>query len=919
VSRRRCLPAACWLLLCGWLLPPTATAAELSPAAQSLSQCVQTNQRLSVLMLIDESGSLRATDPQGRRVDGIRAALTGLAGLAATPVGGEKPEVSVLMAGFYAKAHPDPAKEEVGAGAWKPVDRDTIDVLNTSAGNYARLNDGRATDYGTALIAARELLKERAIEQSEGGVAPACQALIWFTDGRYALPRRVAKAGIGLPKTVPYAPGIDLSAPGAEKEAVAAGKQMMCKPGGLMDQLATSGVIRFTVALSTQLEPQDGAFLDAATTGVAGTQRCGQQLSPRTGEYLDAGDSDRLFFAFGGLLSAAPPIHANTVCPSLSCVRGVTRFHTVPGLSQFLIRAASGVEGAALHLQGPDGDSVRLSPEGPEKTSLAGSEITSRWVSPTAVEVEGEFSAGDESWVGDWSYQFLDPAAPPDGPPAARSSVQLFTDLEPVVVGEPTLIRGVPTKLELALEGPAGEPSGQLSDGPLLEAASITASLEDPVAETSREVPVTGPDREGHFHVEVKVPEDSTSSFVYFSLTAHLAIPGGTPVAPQYRSYDLPVRFPPGQGFPTVSPASLNLSPIEGDSTTSGELTVTGSPVAGGCVWIGSPELRAPGEVTFETEPEASSEGDCLRVAKGEERTIEVSFSSEGGETGDVEGAIPIHLSSEVVADGRAISVPLSFAISTPPDAVRRDVLLVLLMLFGALFPLLFLHLLNYLNARFSGPQDLLVLGQDAEAGPDGLTVGVQPEYSVFKPLTLQGESRKVRTLELDRLHLRTVASGGLTGLFRGPYGVAEAADGGPFAAGSLGGPLRSWRHGAAQEVPLSLAGTWFFVPEPATVPDLPAAGGSDLWGEIGSSSTPAGDGGQLAGRLILVIANGGDQEMGEELLAEADRTLRSEELREQLASSPAEEAAPVEPEVPAQSALEQGAGHSAIDDDPWA
>ncbi len=904
-----------------------AAAEELSPAAQSLAQCVQNNQRLSVLMLIDESGSLRTTDPSNERVDGIKAALTGLADLAETPVNGTKPEVSVLMAGFYARAHPDPSSGGAGSGAWKAVDRETVDVLNTTAGDYARLNHGRATDYGTALIAARQLLKERLVEQSAEGGQPPCEALIWFTDGRYSLPRRVGKAGLGLPKTVPYAPGIELDQPGAGKRAVSAGKEMMCKPGGLMDELADSGVVRFTVALSTQLAPADGQFLSAATTGSAGSQRCGARLSPRTGQYLDARNSDSLFFAFGGLLSATPPIHANPVCPGLACVRGQTRFSTVPGLSQFLIRAASGVEGAELELSAPGGRSVRLAPEGQEHVSLAGTAVTARWVSPTAVEVQGEFQPGGREWVGNWSYAFVDPQAATGRPPSAQShsSVQLFTDLEPSIAGDPSLIRGVPTKLAFQLDDPALEGQG-LSSGPLLRSASLTASIDDPVAETSTRVAVTGPDESGKFTALVTVPERSSASFVYLSLTAHLAIPGGTPVAPQYRSYQVPVRFPPGQGFPLVSPSSLAPGAAEGTDGTEAELTVTGSSVAGGCVWLGDPDLRAPDAVTMVTEPKASSADGCLHVGKGEQRTLTVRFLPRSGETGDVSGSLPLHLSSEIVPGERRISVPVSFAVSSPPDAARRDALLVVLVLFGALFPLLFLHLLNYLTARFTAPQDLLVLAQGAEAGPGGVSAPVTPEYTAFEPLTLEGENRKVRALTIDQLRFRTVATSGPTGLFRGPFGIASAASGGPFAAGSLSRRLRSWRGGARHEVPLSLAGCWFFVPEPAPAEAEVSVGGSGLWDEPLRATESVDGSGRIKGRLILVIANGGDTEMGEKLLADADRALRSDELREGLVARPeeaeAEEEARVEEGVGVAADPVPPPGAESIaddDDDPWA
>jgi hypothetical protein len=196
----------------------------------------------------------------------------------------------------------------------------------------------------------------------------------------------------------------------------------------------------------------------------------------------------------------------------------------------------------------------------------------------------------------------------------------------------------------------------------------------------------------------------------------------------------------------------------------------------------------------------------------------------------------------------------------------------------------------------------------------------VTPQYDVFEPLALEGENRKVRALEVDQLRLRTVASGGLAGLFRGPYGVAEAAGAGPLAAGSSG-PLRSWRGRTRQEVPLSLAGTWFFVPEPTLEPQDALGDSSDLWGDTSPPSGGGSDGERMQGRLVLLIANGGDPEMGEKLLAEADRALRDEELRKELTAVPAdEEDEPAAVSVAAAEGADQTIGAPAEnDDDPWA
>jgi hypothetical protein len=899
------------------LIPGAAGAArpgQLSPAAESLSRCVQDGGRLSVLMLIDESGSLAATDPYNQRVDGIKAALTGLADLSATSVGGRQPEVSVLMAGFYGLVHPDPRKG-VPSGAWKPVGDANIDALLNEAEQYGALNHGKATDYVTALVAAKELLAARAAEQTQaGGVAP-CQALIWFTDGRYALPRRVGKAGVGLPSTLPYAPGIRLDQPGAEKRAVAAGKRFMCEPNGLMDELQGDEVIRFTVALSSDLAPADAAFLDAATTGAGAGQRCGVHLSRMSGEYLTARDGDRLFFAFAGLLGSSPPIQVHPVCPKLSCVRGVTSFDTVPGLSQFSIRASGGAQRSGgkapaaleLELNGPGGESVTLSPEGPSHLSIADTRITQRWVSDRAVEVKGDFSTGKRRWLGRWSYAFVEPSAAA-GSPTTRgySSVQLFADLVPAVDGPPVLIRGSPTSLEFKLTH-GTSPDQSVSTGALVRSAHLLATVEDPVAGTSTHVPVVGPKPDGTFSATVEIPSSSTAGFVYLGLTASFSTPGGTPIAPQYRAFDVPVRFPPGQGFPTISPSTLDLPSLRGTGTAEGELTVKGSSVSSGCVWFEVPEVDAPseaGKVEATILPRTGSAERCIPIEKGEERHFTVHLEPAAEARGTVTASVPVHLSSDIVETEHVVSVPASFAMGPPPDDVTRVLLLVGLVLLGTLLPLLLLHGLNLLGARFTAPNQLRAIAIPVEMsrggplrrnGDDGRAV----ELGRGESLVGEG-TRPVRELKFDGLDFEAVASGSLGDrafeLFRGPYGVVRSKSV-TLVAGAAQ-PLRSWHDGTSHEVPLGLAGTWIFRfddlrpaqaedPTRASEPYVetaPSAAGMDFFAappkadpekvEVPTGPREA----TIEGRLVLLISDGPPVDQAEVLFGQAEEGLRGAE-----------------------------------------
>lgn len=890
---------------------------RLSPAAQNLSECVQTNHNLAVLMLIDESGSLRTTDPLNQRVDGVRAAVTGLADLSETPVRGRKPQVSVLFAGFYGLVHPDPNE---GAGSeWHEVDGSTVDALDAEAEKYADLNVGKATDYATALSAAHQLLVERAAELTSDGGPPPCKVLIWFTDGRYSIPTRVGAAGQGLPKSVGYAPHLNLAEKGAGVKAVAAGKAFMCRPGGLMDSIAEDRIVRFTVALSTQLSPSDAAFLDAATTGSAGGARCGSRLSDRTGEYLVADNGDRLFFVFGNLGGSSPPVKSGEVCPRLACVRGTTTFQTVPGLSSFLIRASSDGGGAVLEVTGPDGDSARLRPGGPRQLSISGTGVTQRWVSPRAVEVQGDFTPRESAWVGRWSYAFVDPTPAPSGRqrPRGYSTLQLFSDLEPTLAGKPVVLRGVPTDLRLGLS--SGSSAGGVATGPLARSASVTATISDPVTETTRSVPVrrSGP---GKYVATVSVPSSSSASVLYLGLTANLSTPGGTPIAPQLRSFSLPVRLPPGQGYPTVRPAELQLPSVEGDGTAEGAIEIVGSPVADGCAWIGRPRVEGPeaaGRIATTVDPQPGSADHCLPVAKRQRRTLTIRLSPADRATGTVTASLPVHLRSEITGEQRVTTVPVTFVLVSPPDIERRAALFAALVAIGVLLPLALLYALNRSGARFTAPQQLLVLAQDATLSDAGLDVAVEPSLAAFEPLMGSGAGRDVRQMKVDLAELRTVAARNLRDLFSGPYGLAAAANGGSVRAGGPSiGRLRSWRSGAEHEVPLSITGVWLFLPRDANAgAGLDSSFDGDPWGDGDVDPWESGEEGerQIGGRLILLVSRSSDAGLGRELLADASLALRESDLLEH------EDGVAADAPLPTQSAPSEEPESTSSNVDPWA
>src|SRR4051812_144749 len=81
------------LALVGPLASPTAmaTGAPSSGALGHLADCSAKTGRLDVLFLVDESASLRRTDPNAQRVQAVQTALTGLAQLSDRTAGSETP------------------------------------------------------------------------------------------------------------------------------------------------------------------------------------------------------------------------------------------------------------------------------------------------------------------------------------------------------------------------------------------------------------------------------------------------------------------------------------------------------------------------------------------------------------------------------------------------------------------------------------------------------------------------------------------------------------------------------------------------------------------------------------------------------------------------------------------------------------
>lgn len=512
---------------------------ELSGAARTTASCAAESGHLLVDIQVDRSGSLAVTDPQDRRVDGISAALIGLARLTEKRGGTPPLRVDVLLSSFAGTVEP----AEPGAADWRRLDDDSLDGLLRDAARYADRDDARDTDYVLALAAARDALNARAEQvAADDADASPCKVVLFLSDGSYRLRDRTDATS--LPSTVKYAPGVRLDRSGGGARAVAAGREHLCRPGGLMDRVAHDEIVAFTVALSgsAKFTAADRAFLESLTTGTAAGERCGRLLSPATGEFFDVRDNVDLFLTFSNLLDPEVDPDEPRVCAESEplCREGVSSFDAPPGLRGFVLSAAAPLPGIDLALTDPSGETTLLTSDGERRLELAGTTVDQRWIRSRALDVDAQFDRASDAWHGRWRYAFVAPAGA--DLPSPRVTLRLQSGLRPRLAGEPELVEGATAEFDVELvdEDDRAAPAGALARSARLRATAVDSEDEEHDVEVER----TG---DGTFTAKLDVPKGAAGG--PWRLDAEATFAGaGAPVDP--RLAVLPLGTPTEPDFP---------------------------------------------------------------------------------------------------------------------------------------------------------------------------------------------------------------------------------------------------------------------------------------------------------------------------------------------------------------------------------
>lgn len=762
-------------------------------AILDLVGCVQGSKHLAVVFLIDESRSLRETDPDGRRVDAAHAALDGLTTLAAG-AGARRTSVDVSFAAFADRYRP--------VRGWTSVTPANRGRLDAAVASFRTRDGGVDTDLVNALTGAGRALADRTAAVTGRGEAAPCQAVFLFTDGEYDLSVRTAETAERLGRTKPYAPGVAIDTEAGAASAEAAGREELCRPGGLADDLRGDDVTLLTLAL-TDAGSDAQAFLTALTTGAAGDLTCGTPTDTPPGAYLGTGDVDLLIARFdevavrlaGGTL--LPSDRTLLLCGLDPCAEGTRPVRLDPSVRRLRLLVLAAQPGAVVEVTGPAGSVVvreggdqQIGPVTVRATTLAGRGF--------GIDLRRPDDLG--AWSGGWSVRVLDPGGAQVGEPVTLQAYA-FSDLGVALDDDATLTRGEAGQLRAELLVPEG-----VAAADLLATAEAVVRLDDPGTGRSATVALTGP-ATGPFTGTFTPPADLTASAYEASVELRATTEEGAAIVARSAPTWVTVRRP--EGSIQLRPDRLALPTLEGGGASTAELVVVGGG-ADGCVWFEPGPATVPegaGALTVSVDGRADvPASDCIPVAAGETRSLPVELRTASRARGAVRGVLEVHARVDGGED-QVTDVPFHLEVVPGVDQGRRLVLAAALLAAGLALPLALLVLINARTARFQQLDAVRGAVIPVRVGPDGIlrTDALRPQplairAADFASLVGTGGARR---FTFGGVELRVRPS-------RNPFGHPAAL------AAPLGGAERL-KGGSGRRVALdpALAGSWLFLLDP--------------------------------------------------------------------------------------------------------
>jgi hypothetical protein len=261
------------------------------------------------------------------------------------------------------------------------------------------------------------------------------------------------------------------------------------------------------------------------------------------------------------------------------------------------------------------------------------------------------------------------------------------------------------------------------------------------------------------------------------------------------------------------------------------------------------------------TSPVAESQAGCLAVAAGQKRTVTLIVTPSHAATGALKGSVTAHAISASHPAPVVVTHVISGWMRPAPNIKRRWVIFAILLFCLGFFPLVALHVVNWVTGRLTPLKKLRAVSypirvrSDRVLDGDGKPFDPKPRNSdQLKTVGSEGGEWGFRGPEnIEGVSFRAVASGRFRDRrfrpFRGPYGVASTLDHSAILGYRGQAPLLRLRDDAHWETPLNLDGLWFFRPN-SPEPHVDESRNDDVLGRQPLDN-------EVAGKLSVLVRDG--------------------------------------------------------------
>jgi len=662
--------------LAGWSIP-SAHAEPTGGGAKRFGACLASQKAGDLVLLFDESSSLQGTDPQAARVQAARYLLQTL-GRYADRVGAN---LEVATSGFS-----DTYTREQD---WTKLTASTADQVGAQLSSIAAKNSGIDTDYWLALDGARQELASRG-QGPNGG--QRCQAIAWFSDGKIDFTSRATSK--------PYADGVTLDSPTGVEDTTKRAVESICRPGGVADQLRSSGIIMLGIGLGANKTPGDFDVMSAISTarGLNG-MACGEITDPIPGDFYPVSNIDDMLFGFDALNPDPGTTGQGPVCQLRVCPEARHNFTLDRSIKSVDILGSGGVAGVVPYLISPSGKTLELpKKDGRNTADIDGVPVTYEWRSDSAQTISLQNTGGPQ-WPGQWAIVYVDTTGQhPDA--VSRVSIHITTDIFPALTNAdkvPWRSGQVVKGLTFGLIDGQGKP---MLPTDLAGTATMSVALAPDGA-----APIPLLDSVAKGDIANPVDADLTKvnpgrALLRMSLvitTAPATDPSGAQIAPgtqlSPQDVEVPVQILPKLGLP-VPGERIDFGTVQAAKGATASLNITGP----GCAWMADTDaakvVAAPDDIgTARLSSTANSAQNCVKVQAGQTGQLSVTLRTDRDGHGGLNGTVPIHVAAlDNPGDAQVIDVPFVASLIKPLNTTNFVLVFLAALLLGPGIPLALLY-----------------------------------------------------------------------------------------------------------------------------------------------------------------------------------------------------------------------------------